>query len=86
MTTYYVATLARYVLIEADDEQAARSQGAAALHDLYADIRERLDRDVPIEIHTIRPATSDEIALWQWHHEMVAGEAALASAGTLPAH
>lgn len=75
MTTYYVATLARYVLVEADDESAARVAGHAALHDLYADLRERLGRDMPIEIRTIRPATTDEIDMMNWHHEMLAREA-----------
>lgn len=72
MTTYFVATLARYVLVDAADEAAARVAGQVALHDLYADLRERLGRDVPIEIRTVRPATDDEIELWRWHHEMLA--------------
>lgn len=75
MTTFYVATLARYVLVEADDEATARVAGHAALYDLYADLRERLGRDVPIEIRTIRPATTDEIDMMKWHHEMLAREA-----------
>ncbi len=77
MTTWYVATRACYVLVEATDEQAARIDSLPALRDVYAGVRERLGRDVPIEIHTIRPATEAEIALWKWHHEMVAREAAL---------
>ena len=75
MTTFYVATLARYVLVEADNESAARIAGHAALYDLYADLRERLGRDVPIEIRTIRPATTDEIDMLKWHNEMLACEA-----------
>lgn len=75
MTTFYVATLARYVLVEADDETAARVVGHAALYDLYADLRERLGRDVPIEIRTIRPATTDEIDMMKWHRAMLAREA-----------
>ena len=74
MTTYYVATLARYVLVDADDEPEARELGRSALHDLYGDLRERLGKEVPIEIRTIREATQDEIDLWKWHHEMVARE------------
>jgi len=74
MTTYFVATLARYVLVDADNDSDARERGHAALHELYADLRERLGRDVPINILTIRPATEDEIELWRWHHEMVARE------------
>lgn len=74
MKTYYVATLARYVLVEAEDESQARELGQTALHDLYADLRERLGRDVPIEIRTVREAAQDEIELWNWHHEMLAKE------------
>ncbi|MCA9054560.1 MAG: hypothetical protein KDA75_12025 [Planctomycetaceae bacterium] len=71
MTTYLVATLARYVLVEAADEHEARVKGQAALYDLYADLRERLGREVPIEIRTIRPATDEEIELMRWHNDMV---------------
>ncbi|QDU76914.1 hypothetical protein Pan97_39710 [Bremerella volcania] len=74
MKTYLVATLARYVLVEADDETQARELGRPALHDLYADLRQRLGREVPIEIRTVREATEDEIELWTWHHEMLARE------------
>jgi hypothetical protein len=49
MNTYYVATLAKYALVEAADESEARVAGHAALHDLYADVQEpgprRTDRD-----------------------------------------
>lgn len=74
MTTYFVATLARYVLVDAHNESDARERGYAALHDLYADLRERLGKDVPINILTVRPATEREIELWRWHHEMLARE------------
>lgn len=74
MTTYLVATLARYVLVDAETESEARRLGQPALYDMYADVRERLGKDVPIEIRTVRPATDDEIDLWKWHHEMVARE------------
>jgi hypothetical protein len=74
MTTYYVATLARYVLVDANDELHARELGQLALHELYADLRAKLGREVPINILTIRPATDDEIQLWRWHQEMVARE------------
>jgi hypothetical protein len=74
MTTFYVATLARYVLVEAANETEARQLGAAALHELYADLRAKLGRDVPIEIRTVRLATSDEIDLCRWHHRMLAAE------------
>src|SRR5438270_8776360 len=38
-TTFYVATLVRYVLVEAEDEAQARERGAAALEELYAELR-----------------------------------------------
>ena len=72
MTTYYVATLARYVLVEATDEREARLKGHAALCDLYADVRERLGCDVLIQIRTVRPVTGEEVELMRWHNEMVA--------------
>ena len=74
MTTYLVATLARYVLVDAESESEARQLGQPALHALYADVRERLGKDVPIDIRTIREATQDEIDLWNWHHKMLAAE------------
>ena len=75
MTTYYVATLACYVLVEARNETQARELGCAALHDLYADLREKLGRKVPIDIQTVRLATDDEMELWDWHHDMLKQEA-----------
>jgi hypothetical protein len=75
MTAYYVSTLARYVVVEAENETQARERGQVALHELCADLRERLGRDVPIEIHAVRPATTDEIDMTTWHNEMVAREA-----------
>jgi hypothetical protein len=74
MTAYYVATLARYVLVDAANEDQARELGRVALHDLYADMRERLGRDVPIEVRTVRPATDVEIELMKWHDEKVREE------------
>jgi hypothetical protein len=71
---YYVATLARYVLVDADTDAAARSLGRVALHDLYADVRERLGYDVPIDIVTVREASADEIELCDWHRRQVKGE------------
>jgi hypothetical protein len=71
MTTYYVATLARYVLVDADTESDARQRGCAALHDLYADDGRA---GAAINVRTVRPATDDEIEQWRWHHRMVARE------------
>ena len=74
MKTYYVATRARYVLVDAENETLARQLGHVALHKLYADLRERLGKDVPIEIRTVREATEDEIEMWIWHDETLTRE------------
>src|SRR4029079_16435849 len=74
MTTYYVATLARYVLVEADSEAQARERGQDALRDLYAE-DERASRSGPIRIATVRLATDDEIELMRWHAEKCSTEA-----------
>ena len=60
MTTYYVATLAAYVLVDAKNELDARERGYAALHDLYANDGRG---GATITIRTVRPATDDEIEL-----------------------
>lgn len=72
--SWYVATLARYVLVEAENDEQAREKGLPALHELYADVRARLGHDVPINILTVRPATREEIELRDWHEEMLARE------------
>ena len=72
MTTYYVATLARYVLVEAENEWEARERGYAALYQQYEDIRRRFGTGMPVEIRTIRPATDEEIEHMRWHQEYVA--------------
>jgi hypothetical protein len=74
MPIYFVATRARYVLVNADDEVEARRLGEPMLYDLYAEVRRELGRDMPITIHTVRLATPDEIELQRWHDEMVARE------------
>lgn len=74
MTTYLVATVARYVLVDADNEVAAREIGAPKLHELYADLRAKLGRGVPINICTVRRATEHEIELQRFHDEMVSRE------------
>ena len=63
MPMYYVATLARYVLVTAASEDEARTLGCAALADL--------DPDAPINIRTVRQATADEIELWNWHQDLL---------------
>lgn len=74
MTTYYVATRASYVLVDAVTEDEARRLGHAALYDLYAEVRERLGREMPIDIVTVREASADEIELCDWHRRQVEGE------------
>ena len=44
-------------MVEATNDDEARKKGHAGLYALYADVRERLGREVPIEIRTVRPAT-----------------------------
>jgi len=72
MNIYYVATRVRYVLVEAEDECNARVVGHSALHELHADLG-RLGHEVPIEIRTVRLATTDEIDFMKWHNEMAVG-------------
>lgn len=74
MNTYYVATLASYVLVEAENERQARAQGLAALRDLYAERRDRTGLAARIEIRTVRLATPEEIELCAWHHESLKRE------------
>lgn len=74
MTMYYVATLASYVLIEADSADEARRLGRLALAALRIDARQPFSPDVPIHVHTVRPASADEIELWNWHHDKLSQE------------
>lgn len=75
MTTWFVATRTAYVLVDAEDEGTARRDAYPGLYDLYADLRKQLGREVEVTIHTVRPATDDEIELWNWHNEMIARDA-----------
>lgn len=68
MTTYYVATLANYVLVDAANETDARELGRAVLAELTG--------SATPNVQTIRLATGDEIELSRWHQEMLAREAA----------
>ncbi len=72
MTTYYVATLARYVLVEAENEGQALELGRVALEEQRVELRRRLDRDVPVNILVVRPATTDEIEFCRWGEELLA--------------
>jgi hypothetical protein len=66
MTTYYVATLAKYVLVHAENEADARRLGHAALCEL--------EPAQPIRIRTVRPATADEIEFDRQHRMALAAE------------
>jgi len=62
--------------VDAADENKARAKGREALDDLCADVRELLDRAVPLAIRTVRPATDDEVRFWNWHRDMLGPETA----------
>ena len=74
MGTYYVATLARYVLVEGENEGQARELGRVGLEKLHAEVGCRLGKDIPVEILVVRPATTDEIEFRRWGEEMLARE------------
>ena len=74
MNTYYVATQARYILVEAESEADAFKLGLAMFYELYADIRKQLGNDVPVKIWTLRAATAQEIEL--------SGEGGIVAEGT----
>ena len=76
MNTYYVATLAKYVLVEAENEDRARELGRVALEKLHADAGRRIGKDLPVDILVVRPATTDEIKFCRWGEEMLAQERA----------
>lgn len=70
--TYYVATVARYVLVEAANEDEARRLAEPQLYELYAETRRQLGCDTPIQIHTVRLATAEEMKLQRTHDEIMA--------------
>jgi len=74
MSIYFVATVACYVLVDAANEDEARRLAEPQLYELYAETRRKLGRDTPIQIHTVRLATAEEIKLQRSHDEMVARE------------
>jgi hypothetical protein len=71
--TYYIATLARYMLVEAENESQARERGKPALEELFAQLRER-HSNAQVEIRTVRPATDDEIEFCRWNEVMLTRE------------
>lgn len=68
MPTYYVATLASYVLADAESESHARELGLAALRELHP------QRTAPFNICTVRLAAEEECKLMAWHHAKIAAE------------
>ena len=74
MTTYYVATLAKYVLVDAENEGQARELGRVGLEKLHAYAGRRIGKDIPVNILVVRPATTDEIEFRRWGEEMLARE------------
>ena len=62
MPIYYVATLARYVLVEAENEAQARERGQSALS----------EHNGTTEIRTVHLAKPNEIELAEWHRHFVA--------------
>jgi hypothetical protein len=71
-TTYLVATLARYVLVDAANEDEACRLGYIALRKMFVDEAGPFAKEVPINLDTVRPATDDEIALQRAHERNVA--------------
>jgi hypothetical protein len=61
MTTFYVATLSRYVLVEAATDDEARILAMPGL--------EALRPGAPVDIRTVRLATDEEIADALFHAE-----------------
>jgi hypothetical protein len=77
MKIYYVATLAKYVLVEAENEEQARDLGRVGLEKLHAEVGCRLGKDIPVNILVARPAATDEIEFCRWGDEMLARERAM---------
>ncbi len=74
MTMYYVATRTSYVLVDAESSDEARVQGRTALAELRTGAQPAVAMKGPIDIHTMRPATADEIEFWLWHQDSLAKE------------
>ena len=63
---FRVATLSRYVLVEAADETEARQLGEAALRGLFPELMQKAT------VRSVVLATDDEIEFWKWHQDMLA--------------
>ena len=66
MITYYVATRALYVLVDAENEFDARERAHTAFRG-FGTVR-------PVVIRTVRPATDDEIEFDRQHRMALAAE------------
>lgn len=75
MNMYFVSAGFRYVLVDARNKEQARTLAMPKLIELYADMLERFGSQYPINIHTVREATPEEVELWRWHHEMIRKDA-----------
>jgi hypothetical protein len=65
---YRVATLSRYVLVEAADETEARTLGETALRNLFPELMQKTT------IRSVTLATAEDIELCQWHQDFLARE------------
>jgi hypothetical protein len=70
MSTYYVATLAHYVLVDASTEDEARELARPLLQELRAKAAPPGAEPSPVQIRTVRPATDDEMELMQFDARM----------------
>lgn len=60
--TFYVGTLAAYVLVDTTMEETAAELGETQLRELYSERLGVRPEDVPLEIRVVRPATEVELA------------------------
>jgi hypothetical protein len=65
---FRVATLSRYVLVEAADETEARTLGESALRELFPDLMAKTT------VRSVTFATAEDIELWRWHQDFLARE------------
>ena len=65
---YRVATLSRYVLVEAADETEARTLGETGLRELFPDLMAKT------MVRSVTLATDEDIELWRWHQDFLARE------------
>jgi hypothetical protein len=65
---YRVATLSRYVLVEAADETEARTLGNTALRELFPELMAKTT------VRSVTLATPEDIEPWRWHQDFLARE------------